>query len=172
MDDSKRVRMAGDNSEQTKLLIPAKCAGAVIGKQGSNLGKIREECGVKVDMLQQSQAPYWPEDRVLTLQGPVANRAAAVAAVLQMAYQGMENDCMLKMLVSKADAGAIIGKQGSMLKQLRESTGISTQVEKAEVMGERLVHSSGAFLSVMAVARLIMDVLARSHSLGNVSHSV
>mmetsp|Transcript_132994 Transcript_132994/g.331823 ORF Transcript_132994/g.331823 Transcript_132994/m.331823 type:complete len:533 (-) Transcript_132994:34-1632(-) len=162
-DDSKRVRMGEFVDEQTKLLVPAKRAGAVIGKQGSGLGRIREECGVKVDMLQQSQAPYWPEDRILTLQGPLANRAAAVGAVLQMAFQGIENECVLKMLVSKADAGAIIGKSGSMLKQLRESTGISTQVEKEEVAGERLVHSQGAFLPVTAVARMIMDVLARSH---------
>jgi len=164
-DDSKRVRTDGENGAiVTKLLIPAKSAGAVIGKQGSGLGKIREECGVKVGMMQPSQAPYWPEDRVVVLEGPVANRAAAVSAVLQAAFQGMENECALKMLVTQADAGAIIGKQGSMLKQIRESTGISTQVEKNEIMGERLVHSSGAFLSVMAVARLIMDLLARTQA--------
>merc|ERR1712217_404589 len=124
------------------------------------------ECGVKVDVLQQSQTPHWPEDRVLTLQGPLANRAAAVALVLQMAFQGMDSmdSCMLKMLVSRAEAGAIIGKEGSMLKQLRESTGISAQVEKNDVMGERLVHCSGALLSVTAVARVIMDVLARNQS--------
>merc|ERR1719442_87129 len=102
------------------------------------------------------------EYRVVILQGPLTNRMAAVNHVLQMAFQGTETDCLMKLLVSPKEAGAIIGKQGGMLKQLRESSGLSVQVEKAEVMGDRLVQSSGNLNQIMVVARSILDVLGRS----------
>merc|ERR1740120_209098 len=82
-----------------RLLVPRQTAGAVIGKQGSNLARIRQE------------------------------------------------------------AGAIIGKQGSTLKSLREQTGVNCQVEKQEIMGERLVTASGQLQAVVSLAGLVMSLL-------------
>lgn len=157
-DDPKRVRI----EECTKLLVPARAAGAIIGKSGSGLGRIREECGVKVEMLHQAQAPHWTEDRVVILQGPPLSRQAAIVAVLSAAFAAEENHVVLKMLVSGPDAGAIIGKQGSTLKHIREQAGVSLQVEKEPVLGERLVTCSGSLVAVQVVVGLIMSVLSTS----------
>lgn len=154
-DDSKRVRTSDISGGQTKLLVPARAAGAIIGRQGAGLAKIREEYGVKVDMLMQAQAPHWTEDRVVILQGPVANRQNVVQAILQAVYAD-EVAADLKMLVSSGEAGAIIGKQGNMLRQLREQSGVSVQVQKEEILGERLVTSSGPLMQILMASRLVM----------------
>lgn len=145
---------------QTKMLIPSRCAGAVIGKQGSGLGRIRQECGVKLELLQQAQAPQWPEERLLTIQGSSECRLRAMQAVLQAAFQqDASQQAVLKLLVSQQDAGAIIGKQGFTLKQLREQTGVGCQVEKNEIYGERLVTASGHVSQVLSLAGCIMNLV-------------
>jgi len=159
----------GGEIGQTKLLVPARTAGAVIGKRGFGLCRIREECSVKIDMLQQAQAPQWPEDRVVVLQGPGENCLAALKAVLMAAFQMDESNAILKMLVTGGEAGAIIGKQGSRLKALREQSGISTQVEKNDIFGERLVAASGPLASVLQLAQLIMNILRDNKAPGSVS---
>merc|ERR1740121_1801489 len=126
-----------------KLLIPARSAGAVIGKQGSGLQGIRQECGVRVDMKKQQDAPQWPEDRVMTVQGGQSGRISAVQAVLQAAFTADPSSATLKMLVSPKEAGAVIGKAGSTLKSLREQSGANVKVEKQEFYGERLVIATG-----------------------------
>jgi len=153
--------------ESSKLLVPARSAGSVIGKAGSGLCKIREDHGVKIDMLQQAQAPHWTEDRVVILQGAAQNRQAAMCAVLQAAYQGDENNVNLKMLVSGQGAGALIGIKGGTLKQIREQTGLSTQVEKEPIMGERLVTCTGPMRGVLTVVGLIMNILSQPNKSGN-----
>jgi len=147
---------------QTKLLVPATSAGAIIGKSGAGLAALREEFGIKVEMLHQAQAPMWTEDRVVMLQGPAPSRQSAVQRILQSV--GAADGAMgsFKMLVSKAEAGAIIGKQGSMLRQLREQSGVSVQVQKEEIMGERLVFSSGPLAQILVAARLVMSVATAS----------
>lgn len=155
---AKRQRV-DDPDAITKLLVPAQYAGAVIGKQGSGLKEIRETTGAHVDMLQQAQAPQWPNERVVILKGTPGARQAAVLAVLRMAYQMYSDSCVLKMLVTGPQAGSVIGKQGGTLKYIREQCGVSVQVEREEVFGERLVTAVGAQGVVSAAAVAILTVL-------------
>lgn len=143
----------------TKLLVPAQSAGAVIGKQGSGLKEIRETTGAHVEMLQQAQAPHWPNDRVVILKGPAGLRQAAVQVLLRTAFQMHGDLCTLKMLVTPQQAGSIIGRQGGTLKRIREQCGISVQVEREEVLGERLVCASGQHAQVTAAAAAILSIL-------------
>mmetsp|Transcript_31289 Transcript_31289/g.89784 ORF Transcript_31289/g.89784 Transcript_31289/m.89784 type:complete len:579 (+) Transcript_31289:95-1831(+) len=155
---AKRQRV-DDAEPTTKLLVPAQCAGAVIGKQGSGLKEIRETTGAHVDMLQQAQAPQWPNERLVILKGSPAARQSAILSVLRMAYQMNSDSCALKMLVSGPQAGSIIGKQGNTLKYIREQCGIGVQVEREEVYGERLVTATGTQGMVSAAAIAICTVL-------------
>lgn len=126
----------------TKIMVPSQAAGAVIGKHGSGLREIRETTGTHIEVLQPAQAPEWPNDRVVILNGPESSRNAAVLAVLKMT-QVSNGLCPFKMLVTPQQAGGLIGRQGSTLKRIREQCGISVQVERDEVMGERLVSVVG-----------------------------
>lgn len=154
---AKRHRVDGEG-DSTKLLVPAKSAGAVIGKQGSGLKSIREQCGVKVEMLQTAQAPQWPEERVVVLQGLCESRRHAAFAVLQAAFPD-PSSATLKMLVANGEAGAIIGRSGATLKNIREQCGISVQVEKNDILGERLVRAQGTVESLRQVADMIIGIL-------------
>jgi len=155
---AKRQRV--DESESTtKMLVPAHCAGAVIGKQGSGLKEIRETTGAHVDMLQKEKAPQWPNDRVIALKGPAAARQAAVLAVLRMAFQTSGDTCTLKILVNGPEAGSLIGEQGNTLRYIRQQCGVSVQVERKEVFGERLVTAMGPHGLVSAAAMTVCSVL-------------
>lgn len=153
-DNAKHQRLAGEGA--TKLLVPAKSAGAVIGKQGSGLARIRELCGVKVEMLQQGQAPHWCEDRAVILQGHCANRVSAAREVLQAAFQADPSAAHLKMLVPNNEAGVVIGKAGATLKMIREKCGISVNMDKNGVFGDRLLSAQGALPSVVEVAQWVI----------------
>lgn len=154
---AKRQRM-DEGDKPTNILVPARSAGAVVGKQGSNLKQLRESYGVHVEMLQLSEAPQWPNDRVVTLKGTTPAKQAAVNALLHMAFQTDEPSVTLKMLVPSAEAGSVIGKQSSTLKY-REQTGVPVQVERDEVMGERLVVATGAMAQVIAAAVLVVSTV-------------
>jgi len=142
----------------TKMLVPSQAAGAVIGKHGSGLREIRETTGTHIEVLQTVQAPEWPNDRVVILTGPEDSRNEAVLAILKM-IQVTNGTCPFKMLVTPQQAGSLIGRQGSTLKRIRQQCGISVQVERDEVMGERLVSVAGDRNTVCATAIEILKTL-------------
>jgi len=163
-------RRGADTSDvATKVLLPAQSAGAVIGRQGSGLKQIRETCGVQVEMLQPVQAPEWPDDRVLILRGSLMGRRLAVEAVLRLSFQMYgDTSCTLKVLVPSFQVGSVIGRQGNMLRSLREQCGVSAQVEREEVQGERLVTAVGLLHQVVHAAVAILTVLENaSHTVGS-----
>merc|ERR1712032_713639 len=155
----KKSRVAGD--DETKLLIPGNMAGAVIGKGASGLKTLRETYGCRVEVLSKEEGSQrFPEDRVVMFSGPLEARQAAVCAVLQLAYP--EGLMQFKAVMSGGRAGAVIGRGGMTLKNLRQQTGVSVQVEKTAVDGERVVRTSNQVqhnnAQVMAVAKLVIQV--------------
>lgn len=162
----KRQRMDSTGADATKLLVPARSAGAVIGKQGSGLKQLRETYGVHVELLQQVQAPQWPNDRVVILTGPAPARQAALESLLRTAFQMDEQNTVLKLLLPSAAVGGIIGKQGSTLRSIRETCGASVKVEREEVLGERLVSSQGPLHTVLAGAAAVLSILEGAASPG------
>eukprot|EP00441_Pelagodinium_beii_P010598 CAMPEP_0197699034 /NCGR_PEP_ID=MMETSP1338-20131121/120086_1 /TAXON_ID=43686 ORGANISM="Pelagodinium beii, Strain RCC1491" /NCGR_SAMPLE_ID=MMETSP1338 /ASSEMBLY_ACC=CAM_ASM_000754 /LENGTH=258 /DNA_ID=CAMNT_0043282483 /DNA_START=18 /DNA_END=790 /DNA_ORIENTATION=+ len=136
----KDARRAGeDEQESTKLLVPSTSAGSIIGVQGTRLKMLRETYGVQVEMQSSGNAPQWPEDRIIIFKGALVARQSAVQDVLGMAFHGSTgtDQCTLKVLVPVQQVGAVIGKQGATLRSIRERSGISAQVERDEVQGER-----------------------------------
>lgn len=152
-----------DESDQTtKILVPAQAAGAIIGKQGSGLRQIRETYGVQVDMLQPAQAPQWPNERVVIFKGPTSARGQAVDAVLRVSFQMYGEAASLRMLVPSTQVGGIIGKAGNTLRTIREQCGITTTVDREEIMGERLVIAVGPQAAVSTAATAIISILENS----------
>lgn len=161
----KRPRMmAGPASGEgtTKLLVPSTSAGAIIGKQGSVLKQIRESCGASLEVLPQADTPHLQSERLVTLRGPPNCREAALARVLQAAFDKDPMNTHLKLLVPGPTAGAVIGKQGSTLKAIRDQTGLSVQVEREEIHGDRLVSTQGAMASILGAASMILQAVENS----------
>lgn len=154
---SKRLR--GSPEEQTKMLVPSRAAGAVIGKQGTGLKMLRESTGVFVEMQHQNEAPQWPGDRMLIIRGDVNDRLQAVASVLTTVFSETAESVVLKLVVPREMAGALIGKQAANLSKMREQTGVNVQVDREEVQGERLVTATGTRQQVTGAATMILAAL-------------
>eukprot|EP00929_Paragymnodinium_shiwhaense_P085542 TRINITY_DN4595_c0_g2_i1.p1 TRINITY_DN4595_c0_g2~~TRINITY_DN4595_c0_g2_i1.p1 ORF type:complete len:611 (-),score=146.01 TRINITY_DN4595_c0_g2_i1:430-2262(-) len=155
---SNQKRFGTEETSETKILVPSQSAGVVIGKQGSGLKEIRESCGCQVEMMQQAQAPHWPNERVVILRGTSTARRTAVGRVMQAAFQ-MQAECALKILVPPNLAGSVIGKQGNNLKRIREQCGVSVQVDREEVLGDRLVSANGPHQPVLQAAAFILEAI-------------
>eukprot|EP00927_Polykrikos_kofoidii_P060502 TRINITY_DN55464_c0_g1_i1.p1 TRINITY_DN55464_c0_g1~~TRINITY_DN55464_c0_g1_i1.p1 ORF type:complete len:691 (-),score=121.04 TRINITY_DN55464_c0_g1_i1:98-1954(-) len=143
----------------TNILVPSRLAGAVIGKQGSNLNSIRETCDIKIKMLNSEEAPQWPTDRVVQLVGPTMSKQAAVHQIYSSAFANDPDAVVLKILVPKTQAGAVIGKQGSNLRSIREQTGIAAHLERDEGRDERMLTATGTFDQVANVAMMVLSTL-------------
>ena len=59
--------MEGSQDKELNLLVPADCAGVVLGKGGSTLKDVRDRFGCKVKM-HKDKLPY-SEERVLEIPG-------------------------------------------------------------------------------------------------------
>jgi len=147
----------------TRVLIPSGLAGAVIGKQGSGLRQIREQCGVKVQVL---RAHQWPGESILLLRGPVACRQAAIEMVLRatMVVDGQEEansteQCKLRLALPATQAARIT--VGSALQQLREHCNdLSVELGPAgDFGGERLLSMSGSCGQLLDAAAMVFEAL-------------
>ncbi|CAE7337640.1 IGF2BP2 [Symbiodinium natans] len=160
--EMKRPRMMAQPAPgegTTKLLVPSASAGSIIGKQGSVLKQIRESCGASLEILPQVQTPHLLTERLVTIRGPAACREAALARVMQAAFDKDQLNTMLKLLVPGPMVGAVIGRQGSTLKAIRDQCGLGVQVEREEIHGDRLVSATGAMGSVLAATSLILQAI-------------
>eukprot|EP00931_Biecheleriopsis_adriatica_P043493 TRINITY_DN2486_c0_g2_i1.p1 TRINITY_DN2486_c0_g2~~TRINITY_DN2486_c0_g2_i1.p1 ORF type:complete len:616 (-),score=122.09 TRINITY_DN2486_c0_g2_i1:28-1818(-) len=140
----------------SKLLVPGRSAGAVIGKQGATLKEIRESTGVHVQMLSSAEAPQWKGERVVVIKGNLAGRQDAVARVLQLAFKEDE-EASVKLLVESSKAGGIIGKQGANLKAIRERCNVAVQMGREDYGGERMVTAVGQLDSVLNAVAMVLD---------------
>ncbi|XP_074650201.1 heterogeneous nuclear ribonucleoprotein K-like [Tubulanus polymorphus] len=111
-----------------RILIQSKDAGAIIGKAGSNIKRLRNEyqAGVQVP---DSQGP----ERILTISahlGTVLECLLDIIPTLEdyQNYKDMDFDCELRMLVHQSQAGCIIGRAGYKIKELREQTNTKIKV--------------------------------------------
>mmetsp|Transcript_18182 Transcript_18182/g.42520 ORF Transcript_18182/g.42520 Transcript_18182/m.42520 type:complete len:618 (+) Transcript_18182:187-2040(+) len=164
MDGAKRQRLdvGAADPTMTKLLVPANVAGAVIGKQGAGLKTLRENYAVQIEMLKSEQMPQFPEDRVIMLRGLAQARCDCMEGVLRSAFP--DGQCQMKLLVPSNKAGVVIGKQGANLKTLRESYGVNVQVDRTEILGERLVGAAGPVPQVVAGITAVIMLLDADQS--------
>ncbi|KAL3120707.1 hypothetical protein niasHT_007999 [Heterodera trifolii] len=119
---TKRYRADGYNDAlaegkfELRLLIPTKSAGAVIGKGGESIKSLRAKYDAIVTVPDRST----PE-RVLTIVCAQEKLADCFAEILEKLTEDQgRDDVDVRVIVHQSHAGAIIGKQGSKIKELRE----------------------------------------------------
>ncbi|CAJ0943975.1 unnamed protein product, partial [Mesorhabditis belari] len=146
---------------ELRFLVSSKSAGAVIGKGGDNIKRLRSQFDATVT-VPDSQGSA---ERVLTIVCVVDNIAPLCAEMLpKFEDAGADGKREAKMLVHMSHAGAIIGKGGSKIKELREETGCNIKVysECAPQSSDRIVQimgsESGLPGAVKAVCGLIKSI--------------
>uniref|UniRef100_A0A183CPD0 Heterogeneous nuclear ribonucleoprotein K n=1 Tax=Globodera pallida TaxID=36090 RepID=A0A183CPD0_GLOPA len=123
---TKRYRTDGYNDAlaegkfELRLLIPTKSAGAVIGKGGESIKSLRAKYDAIVTVPDRST----PE-RILTIVCAQEKLAECFSEILEkLAEDQGRDDVDIRVIVHQSHAGAIIGKQGSKIKELRMRTAI------------------------------------------------
>ncbi|KAG8181729.1 hypothetical protein JTE90_028268 [Oedothorax gibbosus] len=124
---SKRPR-SGGRAVDVRFLVQSKNAGAIIGKGGSNINRLRTEYTASVTV------PDCPgPERILAIVAEVETLGEILVDVLPKLddyshHRNMEFDCELRMLLHQSHAGCLIGKGGSRIKELREKTGAQIKI--------------------------------------------
>lgn len=135
-------RSVGGLSNELRILLPSQNAGAIIGKGGSNINKLRQNYQATVN-VPDSQGP----ERVLLLSCDDNVIVEAFREVLSMLDErsNMPGSHRVRLLVHQSQAGGVIGKSGSKIKELRESTNAQIKVfsECCPISADRVVEIGG-----------------------------
>ncbi|ERL88635.1 hypothetical protein D910_06020 [Dendroctonus ponderosae] len=184
----KRSKRAGD--EEVRLLIPSKVAGSIIGKGGHNITKLRSQYKASITV------PDCPgPERLLTLSSdmdslcnivndviPNLEEASTQTKLLKIktimtiyngATAGNGNDIDMRMMVHQSQAGCIIGKGGSKIKEIREKIGTRIKIfsNPAPQSSDRVIQIIGEPAKCIDTLREVLTLIKQvSYSLIINSH--
>ncbi|KAA3679377.1 RNA-binding protein Nova [Paragonimus westermani] len=150
MSDSLQVRKfrvlflaAGD--VHFKILVPSIAAGAIIGKGGEAITDIQNKTSAKVKMSKANDFYPGTTERVCLIMGTIESILKVFQYISEKIYEKpelllrttakgsrmpAERHKQVKILVPNSTAGIIIGKGGSFIKEVKESTGVFIQVSQ------------------------------------------
>ncbi|XP_012155483.1 poly(rC)-binding protein 3 isoform X5 [Ceratitis capitata] len=133
-----------------RLIMQGKEVGSIIGKKGEIVNRFREESGAKINISDGS----CPE-RIVTVSGTTSSIFSAFTLITkkfeewcsQFSDVGKvgKTQIPIRLIVPASQCGSLIGKSGSKIKEIRQTTGCSIQVasEMLPNSTERAVTLSG-----------------------------
>uniref|UniRef100_A0A915PMD1 K Homology domain-containing protein n=1 Tax=Setaria digitata TaxID=48799 RepID=A0A915PMD1_9BILA len=144
---------------ELRLLVTSRGAGAIIGKKGESVKNIQTECDATVS-VPDSQTP----ERVVQLVATVENVVKCVEMIISRideVHDNQDRDSELKVLVHQSHAGAVIGRGGSRIKELREENGVDLKVysECCPQSTERIIQINGKPEKIVACLITIINTL-------------
>eukprot|EP00744_Colponema_vietnamica_P000140 GILI01000266.1.p2 GENE.GILI01000266.1~~GILI01000266.1.p2 ORF type:complete len:385 (+),score=144.43 GILI01000266.1:104-1156(+) len=160
-----------------KLLVPNAFAGAIIGKQGANIKQLREESSAKVQ-IQESVPGHF--ERLVTVSGNYTDVQGAVSFVFDKVQEGLSPETLsslsnqsnsanpevqVKVLVPYNQIGSVIGKSGSVIKQIREESGTRIRISKEDPISpmlDRAAEVSGSLSQIVQAVNAIAQKLSES----------
>ncbi|WJX28253.1 hypothetical protein P8452_16998 [Trifolium repens] len=164
-----------------RLIVPVARVGGIIGRKGELIKKLCDETKARVRVLDAS--PGTP-DRIILISGKEELEAAispAMDAVLRIFKRvtGLsETDseikgsagltlCSVRLLVASTQAISLIGKQGSLIRSIQESSGASVrvlsgdEVQSFATSDERIVDMQGETLKVLKALEAVIGHLRK-----------
>ncbi|KAH6837924.1 hypothetical protein C2S53_000393 [Perilla frutescens var. hirtella] len=141
-----------------RLLCDEEKVGGVIGKGGSIVKALQHESGCDIKVLEGTGDA---EDRIIIISGPaypddaISPPQDAVlrvqARIFRSAPESKDNTMVAKLLVASHQIGCLLGKGGSVIAEMRKSTGAyirilgKDQVPKNASENEEVVQVNGEF---------------------------
>jgi len=124
----RRCRRGEGPRTELRVLINTKNAGAIIGKGGSNIKRLRESYKSSVTVPDCSG----PE-RILTITAELGTALEVLVDVVPRLddykdHVDLNFDCEVRILVHQSQVGSIIGRAGGKIKELRDITGTNIRV--------------------------------------------
>ncbi|MBN3271974.1 PCBP3 protein, partial [Polyodon spathula] len=153
-----------------RLLMHGKEVGSIIGKVGETVKKMREESGARINISEGS----CPE-RIVTVTGPT-DAIFKAFSMIALKFEEDINASMtnstvtskppvtLRLVVPGSQCGSLIGKGGSKIKEIRETTGAQVQVagDMLPNSTERAVTISGTPDAIIQCVKQICVVILES----------
>ncbi|KAM3842927.1 poly(rC)-binding protein 3 isoform 2-T2 [Diretmus argenteus] len=153
-----------------RLLMHGKEVGSIIGKKGETVKKMREESGARIN-ISEGNCP----ERIVTITGPTDAIFKAFAMIAYKFEEDIINSMSsspatskppvtLRLVVPASQCGSLIGKGGSKIKEMRESTGAQVQVagDMLPNSTERAVTISGTPDAIIQCVKQICVVMLES----------
>lgn len=116
-------RQRRNEDEEVRLLIPSKLAGAIIGKGGHNIQKLRTEYKAQVN-VGDCQGP----ERVITIGSSLDMCCLIIREVMKHFDKGSAEEYELRVLIHQSLAGCVIGKSGSKIKEIKDKIGCRLKI--------------------------------------------
>lgn len=149
----KPTRVSGEGVH-IKMLIPARIAGIVIGKGGSNISKLQEESNCRVRISKTYELFPGTDERVCLINGEIQgimqvyDRVQDTFKARPDAFNAdLPSDRIneVQILVPNTTAGLLIGRAGSNIRQINQETGSKIVIsQRVEGVPERLVIISSS----------------------------
>lgn len=154
----KRSRHMGDF--EARLLIASRHAGSIIGKGGAIISKLRSEHQANINI------PDCPgPERVVSMSGTEGNVCKLAEAVVQALDDSMpvKGETDVRILLHQSQCGAIIGKGGSRVKELREVCGGQVKVFQGPCpqSTDRVVQITGETDRVSVTVTHVLEAIAQ-----------
>uniref|UniRef100_A0A8C8DHJ8 Poly(rC) binding protein 3 n=1 Tax=Oryzias sinensis TaxID=183150 RepID=A0A8C8DHJ8_9TELE len=134
------------------------------GKKGETVKKMREESGARIN-ISEGNCP----ERIVTITGPTDTIFKAFAMIdiinsMSNSPATSKPPVTLRLVVPASQCGSLIGKGGSKIKEMRESTGAQVQVagDMLPNSTERAVTISGTPEAIIQCVKQICVVMLES----------
>lgn len=122
-DRKPQLKRSRGDEEEIRLLIPSKMAGAIIGKGGHNIQKLRSEYQAQVNV-----GDCTGPERVITIGADMETAVKVVRDVMKYLDKAGENEYELRILVHQSLAGCVIGRGGTKIKELKDQIGCRLKI--------------------------------------------
>ncbi|KAK9268978.1 hypothetical protein L1049_000745 [Liquidambar formosana] len=163
-----------------RLIVPVVKVGSIIGRKGDLIKKMCEETRARIRVL---DGPIGTSDRIVLISGkeepetPISPAMDAVIRVFKRVNGLSESEgegkasgaayCSIRLLVASTQAINLIGKQGSLIKSIQESTGAVVRVLSGDEVplyvasDERIVELQGEALKVLKALEAVVGHLRK-----------
>lgn len=159
-----------ENYVVIKLLIPVYCAGAIIGKDGLEIQRIKSTSGARVKVSRNRDLFPRTDERVVLVSGTPDQ----VVEVIKFIQQKIKNETppdnrrinpkrkdQMKLIVAHTAAGRIIGRKGDKVNKLKQDFDVKVYItnkdENIPTLNERVVTIEGLDDNVRATT---VDIMA------------
>lgn len=142
-----------------RLMIQSRVGGAIIGKGGRNIMGLRQDYQAKIS-VPDSPGP----ERVITIAANENNAMEIIKKILPYIDEGRGRgggDHELRVLVHQSRSGAVIGKAGNTIKELRAETGarIKLFTESCPASTDRVMMLHGNQDTIVATLTKVNAIL-------------
>ncbi|XP_033156284.1 heterogeneous nuclear ribonucleoprotein K isoform X1 [Drosophila mauritiana] len=150
--DQKRNRR---NEETVRILIPSSIAGAVIGKGGQHIQKMRTQYKATVS-VDDSQGP----ERTIQISADIESTLEIITEMLKY-FEERDEDFDVRLLIHQSLAGCVIGKGGQKIKEIRDRIGcrfLKVFSNVAPQSTDRVVQTVGKQSQVIEAVREVITL--------------